>query len=272
MAKSSEKVQLWSQNEVRSVGGQHISYGGVTGAGTGRKVELEKMRKKWILVFIAYTLLIMSMFLCCASVSCVQVLGGAIPEFELNAWRFMINFLVSLPVVMCQKCDVIVPRSKLPHMVAQFFFALLYNVTYYEAALYLPVGTAFALNNSVVVAGNAALSICFKGERKLPLYLGAVLVIIGLLMMTQPSFMFPGGILPPAPVVDWTSPCITDMDDILFANTSTSGNQVEGHNIDNIWVGYILAFYSNQVLVACFICLLLNKGLFAIKQSMLTWF
>ena len=125
-------------------------------------LELETTKKKWKITLFAYALCISSMILACASIACVQVLGGAIPEFELNAMRFGTNFVIILPIILFKKCDIKMPKSSVPHMVALFFCSNIFNITYYEAAVYIPVGTVFAVYSSIVIIGNALLSIFIK--------------------------------------------------------------------------------------------------------------
>ena len=222
MAKSAEIDTIWEEGHEEPM--KTSTYGSINNSVSFHQESLENVdiaQKKWTRVFFAYALCVASMILACASIACVQVLAGAVPEFELNAWRFGANLMIITPVTLFRKCDVRVPKAKLPYLIVLFFTANIFNITYYESAVYLPVGTVFAVSNSVVIIGNALLSICIKSERKLPLYIGAVVVVIGLFMITQPPFMFPGDILPSAPAINWTSPCITAIETEASRNVST---------------------------------------------------
>ena len=195
----------------------------------------ESQEKKHIYqVMVAYVVCVSSMVLSCASVACVQVLGGAVPEFELNAWRFGVQVILLLPVTLYRKCDLNVPRSKLPVLFAMFLVFNASNVVYFSAAIYLAVGTVSGIANSLNIAGNALMSIFIKDDRNIQLYIGTVLVIVGLLLMTQPPFMFPGNIFPPVPEKNFTSPCL-----ITEIGNSTEG--VENPAMNKQCLGYILA-------------------------------
>ena len=203
-----------------------------------RKTETgtEKTFRKTI---VAYIVCISSMVLSCLSIASVQVLGGAIPEFELNAWRFGVQVFLISPVIIYRRCDLIVPKRKLLLLFAMFFVYNAFNVVYFTAAIYLAIGTVFGITNCTTIASNAILSVCIKQDRKMFLYLGAILAIIGILMMTQPPFMFPGNLLPPSPVTNFSSPCV----DIVKEGTTVR---------DMEYMGYIFAVLSGLALCAIF--------------------
>ena len=145
-----------------------------------------------------------------------QVLGGAIPKFELNAWRFGVQFIIMIPISIYRKSDIKVPRSGLLLVIFNIFLVNAVNIMLYTAYIYLSIGLADGLMYSLIIAGNAVLSICIKSDRKLILYIAAALALLGLVLMIQPDFLFSGANLPPPPVANSVSPCI--------AQTSTNHN------------------------------------------------
>ena len=62
-------------------------------------------------------------------------------------------------------------------------------------------------------------------------------------MMTQPQFMFPGNILPPAPETNFSSPC-------LPADSAPQG--LSNTSMNKEWLGYILALTIGIVLACNF--------------------
>ena len=138
----------------------------------------------------------------------VQVLNGTIPEFELNAWRFVVQFIIMIPVIMRRKCQLKVPYNKCLLLSVNILLLNAMNVLLFTVYIYLPLGLADGLINGLTIAGNALLSICFKADRKLFLYIGAFLSVFGTLLMIQPHVLFSNANLPPPPIVNWTPPCV----------------------------------------------------------------
>ena len=173
----------------------------------------------------------------------VQVLGGAIPEFELNAWRFGIQWILMIPIMIYKGCELKVPCKKLPLMGLNIMLLNALNVFMFTTYIYLPLGLADGLMNAVILAGNAFLSICIKGDRKLTLYIGVVLCIIGLVLMMQPPFLFSGADLPPPPVTNWTSPCGENF--TSHGNTTVLGSSLTISGI----MGYVYAVISSGLII-----------------------
>ena len=216
----------------------------------------EKTSKlKWQLL--AYIMTTSSMSLYCLSVVSVQILAGSVPDFELNGFRFLTQAAVALPVILYKNCDFKVPVSKLGLMTLIIILFMIYNVTYYGAAVYLPLGTLAGVVNSIAIAGNSLLSICIVRERSLQLYIAAVFAIIGIMLMTQPDFMFKNAGLPPPPIVNWISPCKTQHPVVILNSTFNTSmlpglnytepfiDNNENLNLDNdLLIGYILVLIT----------------------------
>ena len=228
--------------EAKKIKSQYQSqYGSVEICRTAKLVTSQSQDKITVrkLVF-AYVIAILSYVLSCASLVCVQVLGGAVPEFQLNAWRFGMQLMLVFPINIYRKCDLKVPRRKLPLIFAMFFLYNVFNITYYTGVIYVAVGTVFGIASTITIAANVVLSICIKKDRKIPLYVGATLALIGLIMMIQPEFMFPGDILHSAPKTNYTSPCV-------FETGIVEG--LGNTDINKQWLGYIFAVISGAIVV-----------------------
>ena len=190
----------------------------------------------------------------CFSLACVQVLDGAVPPFELNAWRFGIQLIFTLPVIGYNKWDVKMDLKKIP---LQAFVAIMINLTnifYFTAAEYIPVGEIAVAGNCTIITLTSILSICVKDQRKLPLYLGAGLAIVGMVLMFQPNFLFKGAHLPPPPEVNWTSPCVPPKNVTPFDN-STEEIDVMLHiktHLPSYVVGYILVVLYAVSTTSCY--------------------
>jgi drug/metabolite transporter (DMT)-like permease len=192
----------------------------------------------WIQVTVILILLVC--VLCGAfSAAAVQVLDGAIPEFELNAWRFFIQWLMVVPVVLYKRTPIRTAVRNIPILGLSIFLVNVLNVVMYTTYIYLPLGLADGLMNAVVLSGNALLSLCIKDDRKCALYIGAGMCVIGFVLMMQPGFMFAGAGLPPPPVTNWTSSC--------------KNNLTAGHSHDpSDPMGYVYAILSALVLIGSF--------------------
>ena len=161
-------------------------------------------------ILVAYIAAFLSIITVSISLPCVQILNGVVPEFELNAWRFAAQVFLVAPVVMKHKCDVWILLKKWPVMIVICILYTMFNLTYYTSALYLPVETLDGLNSTVVIITNMLLSICIKADRKPCLYLSAGLSITGILLLTQPEFMFNSHVRSNqsfTTTTSWISPC-----------------------------------------------------------------
>ena len=193
-------------------------------------------------IFLAYILLMCSICGRCASVASVQVLSGSIPEFELNSWRFGTQVIVVLLfMIVNQKYNIAVPRSRWLHLCVIIITAFLFNVIYFLAAEYVPVGTLAGMSNAVFILSNALVTLCIREERRLHLYVSACLAIAGILMLTQPEFIFHQA--NSYHTSNWTSPCVAenvlpdwqDSKDIIYNNGTLLNS-----TMSETTLGYIL--------------------------------
>ena len=198
----------------------------------------------------ATLVLLGAVFFTALGAASVQVLSGTIPEFELSAWRFGAQFVFMVPIVTCMKCDIKVPRDRLPLVGLCTLLLCVINILLFTTMIYLPLGLCDGMINSFVIAGNAVLSICIKADRKLILYFASVFSIIGTVLMIQPDFIFSGADLPPPPLVNWTSPCIQSHSN--FTHTVYNETMRQSAEAKDVRIGYILAVSTSGVYIAYF--------------------
>lgn len=203
-------------------------------------LEEKKLSHSKRYILFAYVLAFLSVVLDSISLPCVQILDDIVPKFELNAWRFAAQITLLLPVVGKNKCDVRVSIKQWPVLLILCIDNTLYNLFHYYAAVYLPVGTLVGLNKGIVLVVNVIISIFRKTDRKLFLYVSSVLVIISVLFITQPDFIFAGSglyINSPATSTNWTSPCRQP----YISNLTTTDTNLHSRGL---WIGYIIITVS----------------------------
>ena len=186
--------------------------------------DSEKERNSTTLAksLLAFGLLLFAVICFCASLACVQVLGKAIPENELNAFRFGTLFLVMIFVNAYRDWDIKIARSDIPNLIIYVMSFNFNNLFIFTAGIYIPLGDLGVIGNCAVLILTIIGSICIKSERQLPVYVGCFVAIIGMLFILQPEFMFKNAGLPPPPEVNWKSPCVKqnlDGDDIVRTNS-----------------------------------------------------
>ena len=168
-----------------------------------------------------------------------QILGGSIPEFELNAWRFGLQLVLLLPINATRRCSLSVPRAQIPLLLVNVVLMNAVNILLFTTYVYLPVGVADGLINSVIITGNAVLSICFKSGRKPTLYVATVICIVGIFIMIQPDFLFGNLNLPPPPETNWTSPCIHSSGIEEYHVTNATSSEIS--QLPEASIGYVYA-------------------------------
>ena len=152
-----------------------------------------------------------------------------------------------IPIIMCRRCDIKIPSNKFFIVGLNILLLNALNVLMFTSVIYLPLGLSDGLICTLVIAGNAVLSICIKADRKLILYIAALVSIAGSVLMIQPDYIFSVLALPPPPIVNWTSSC-------KIINNFTRHedmNQTASQPItEDLRIGYILAFSTSVVVVA----------------------
>ena len=101
-----------------------------------------------------------------------------------------------------------IPRQKIWILAVNIVLTNAHNIFLIMALEYLPAGTAAGLMEGMIVIISAALLLLSsKTSKKLPMCVGSVVCLVGLVLMLQPDFLFHGLGFPEARKVNWTSPC-----------------------------------------------------------------
>ena len=155
-----------------------------------------------------------ALFLCCVdgiffstSFISVQYLSGAVPENELNSLRFLTTAIITLPFIFNYKIDMLLPRSQWKILVVACILGVVNNSTLYTAAIYLPVGTVSAICTATTIIVLACISPCIEKQLKPITFIGALVAVVGILLLSQPEFLM----FPKVEIrnTSWVSPCLS---------------------------------------------------------------
>ena len=80
---------------------------------TTKGTKMQATSEEVILKIAVCLTCVLSVLCVSAGVAAVQVLGGAIPVFQLNACRFGAQFVIMIPVISYGKLNIGVPLSKI---------------------------------------------------------------------------------------------------------------------------------------------------------------
>ena len=125
------------------------------------------------------------------SLSCAQALGGYVPHFQLNLWRFLAHFIISVIIVACLKKDIRVERNNIPHVVIVGMASNVINVGHYGAAVHLAAGTEAGFEGMCYLGLTTVISIILNRKcPKLHVLVAVFIVLVGVLLVTQPEILF----------------------------------------------------------------------------------
>ena len=127
--------------------------------------------------------------------SCAQALGGIIPVFELNLWRFMCQLLLVLALIIPQGMHILPQKKHVMYLIGRCLHASWYNSMVFTAVLYLPVGTQAGLQESFTMIFTGLIAVILWRKCELPVMCAVVICIIGIILVTQPAFIFQGTLL-----------------------------------------------------------------------------
>lgn len=127
---------------------------------------------------------------------CAQALGGTIPAFQLNMWRYVAQVALAVPAFAIRHTNLYI----LPEKRHVFWLGLLsvttssYNLFFYTAVTYLPAGTVGSLEPSLVLMLIAGVAIVRFRVCNLHTILAIVVCVVGVILHIQPHFMFRGAL------------------------------------------------------------------------------
>ena len=211
-----------------------------------QKDDKEKSLKKYD-VYIALFLCLFAVAVYSISCISVQYLSGAVPENELNTWRFLIAAILSAPFVTKSDGKFLVPKSKGILFLAIFVVTVAFNSTLYTACIYLPVGTAYGMCTATSIIAMAIITICSDRTFQPKMYIGAIVCLLGIILLVQPTFLM----FPAVEVrnTSWKSPCLPRSN-----ATNMHQNQTEetAMGLSDSMFGYTLAAASGVVMAIHF--------------------
>ena len=126
----------------------------------------------------------------CGSAVCAQALGGIIPKFELNMWRFVLQPLLVLPIIHCKRLPLRFHRNNIPDVVIICIMYNTYNGLFYTATTYLPVGTIGGIYDAFVIIIVAMVTVVISKQCAFYTACSVVLCITGMILISQPGVIF----------------------------------------------------------------------------------
>ena len=122
--------------------------------------------------------------------SCAQALGGVIPPFELNLWRFLAELTLLLPVVSVKCINVIIERKYIVWIAVRCICLCISNLLLFTAAIHLPVGTLAGVQDSSLLILSAVITSVISRKCKIHVMCAVVICITGIILVSQPEFIF----------------------------------------------------------------------------------
>ena len=136
------------------------------------------------------TLLFVIVLCSTISVCCAQALGGLIPEFELNMWRFLAHLLTISPAAIVRKISVLPSREDALWIGIISVMYILYNMFYFQSTIHLPLGTIAGISRGLTLICVSMVTVTMFKECTLSMTLSCGLCILGMVFISQPDFMF----------------------------------------------------------------------------------
>ena len=139
---------------------------------------------------LGYACAFLSMFFNSTSLCFAQALGGYVPEFELNLWRYACQFVIITPLVVWKRFNI---RPQWDHLPWLGLLCLAYNtgsITYYGASVYIPAGTLGCVCPSLVIVLVASVTCFITRGCKMFVTVSVILCITGMVLITQPRVLF----------------------------------------------------------------------------------
>ena len=122
--------------------------------------------------------------------ACAQALGGVVPPFELNLWRYVAELVLITPFFLAKSRDFKPERSQVKWLLLAALMSSSYNVCFYTAALYLPLATQSGLASVFSLIILSVVTLTADRKCTIPLAVAVLLVLTGAIFMTQPEVIF----------------------------------------------------------------------------------
>lgn len=141
---------------------------------------------------LGYLSAVLSTLATVVGISFAQALGGIIPPFELNLFRFVAEFLLVVPIVWYKGISVIPDKKYILWITLLSSFSCILNICVYTAALFLAVGEMGAIDVAfvIIITGIVTLAGAGAGDCSKRLILPSALCLVGIIFLTQPNLIF----------------------------------------------------------------------------------
>lgn len=166
--------------------------------------------------------------------ACAQALGGTIPPFELNMWRYAAQVALAVPTFAVKHSNLyLIPEKR--HV---FWIGLVsvsssaYNIFFYTATTFLPAGTVGGLEPSFVLMLIAGVAIVRFRVCNLHTILAIVACVVGVILLIQPHVIF-RGVLPSAAFYNPICTLSNDNSNTSFKPTNDTYHTVQNHNFSS---------------------------------------
>ena len=123
------------------------------------------------------------------STVCVQLLERHIPDFELNMFRYSVLLLGTTATWVLKADWPVVPASEIPGLVAYIILGIIYAMSDFTAATFMPIATVKCVAmTSAIFSGFILFSVFGEEKVKVKTFLCIAICITGIVMIIQPGF------------------------------------------------------------------------------------
>ena len=124
--------------------------------------------------------------------ACAQALQGAVPPFELNLSRYVAQTILCLTLILIQRLSMKLERPQVPPMLLAGLFSNIFNLSYYTASAMLPLGTQLVFTSLFQLITSIIFNkVILKKSIQWQKFIFMGLVVVGLVLVLQPPFLFP---------------------------------------------------------------------------------
>ena len=125
------------------------------------------------------------------SIVSVQLLERRIPDFELNAARCALPFLLSIIVILTRRQLPVIAREEIVSTTWYSILSFICSVTLYVASSLLPVSSVQSVSQTSNIVSGIILFYLFLEDRPtLQVWISTLMCTGGVLLVIQPSFIF----------------------------------------------------------------------------------
>ena len=149
-----------------------------------------KEKSSFIHYLISVIVLLVGVVAAPVTTACAQALGGVVPPFELNLWRYVAELVLITPFFLAKSRDVKPECSQVKWLLLAALMSSSYNGCFYTASLYLPLATQSGLASVFSLIILSVVTLTADRKCTIPLAVAVLLVLTGAIFMTQPEVIF----------------------------------------------------------------------------------